>query len=110
MKSLNKMLKKAGWFHFFVWIILPIVAAVILSCCLVSTNVIGADDSFIIIIVGAIIAVINLILFIYRAAKIKYLKKSIMKIAIAAKIGENYIYSSLKDRYGKKIKKLLKWK
>jgi hypothetical protein len=110
MKSLNKMLKKAGWFHFFVWIILPIVAAVILSCCLVSTNVIGADDSFIIIIVGAIIAVINLILFIYKAAKIKYLKKSIMKIAIAAKIGENYIYSSLKDRYGKKIKKLLKWK
>ena len=33
-----------------------------------------------------------------------------MKIATAAKIGEKYIYASLKDRYGKKIKKLLKWK
>lgn len=104
MKSLNKMLKKAGGFHFFVWIILPIVAAIVVP--IVLTGQINNN----IFIIGAIIAVINLSLFIYRAAKIKYLKKSIMKIAIAAKIGENYIYSSLKDRYGKKIKKLLKWK
>ncbi len=104
MKSLNKMLKKAGGFHFFVWIILPIVAAIV--------ALIALPDQIkcVIFVVGAIIAVINLILFIYRSAKIKYLKKSIMKIAIAAKIGENYIYSSLKDQYGKKIKKLLKWK
>ena len=104
MKSLNKMLKKAGGFHFFVWIILPIVAAIVVPI------VLTGQINNIIILIGAIIAVINLILFIYRSAKIKYLKKSIMKIAIAAKIGENYIYSSLKDRYGKKIKKLLKWK
>lgn len=104
MKSLNKMLKKAGGFHFFVWIILPIVAAIVVPI------VLTGQINNIIILIGAIIAVINLILFIYRSAKIKYLKKSIMKIAIAAKIGENYIYSSLKDQYGKKIKKLLKWK
>ena len=104
MKSLNKMLKKAGGFHFFVWIILPIVLVIAVPIAL--TDQINNK----IFIVGAVIAVINLILFIYRAAKIKYLKKSIMKIATAAKIGENYIYSSLKDRYGKKIKKLLKWK
>ena len=104
MKSLNKMLKKAGGFHFFVWIILPIVAAIVVPI------VLTGQINNIIILIGAIIAVINLILFIYRSAKIKYLKKSIMKIATAAKIGENYIYSSLKDRYGKKIKKLLKWK
>ena len=104
IKSLNKMLKKAGGFHFFVWIILPIVAAIVVPI------VLTGQINNIIILIGAIIAVINLILFIYRSAKIKYLKKSIMKIAIAAKIGENYIYSSLKDRYGKKIKKLLKWK
>ncbi|UTC89550.1 hypothetical protein E4N87_02080 [Treponema denticola] len=104
MKSLNKMLKKAGGFHFFVWIILPIVAAIVVP--IVLTGQINNN----IILIGTIIAVINLILFIYRSAKIKYLKKSIMKIATAAKIGENYIYSSLKDRYGKKIKKLLKWK
>ena len=103
MKSLNKMLKKAGGFHFFVWIILPIVAAIVVP--IVLTGQINNN----IILIGAIIAVINLILFIYRSAKIKYLKKSIMKIATAAKIGENCIYSSLKDRYGKKIKKLLKW-
>lgn len=104
MKSLNKMLKKAGGFHFFVWIVLPIAAAIV--------ALIALPDQIkdVIFVVGAIIAIINLILFIYRSAKIKYLKKSIMKIAIAAKIGENYIYSSLKDRYGKKIKKLLKWK
>ena len=104
MKSLNKMLKKAGGFHFFVWIILPIVLVIAVPIAL--TDQIN-DKIF---IIGAIIAVINLILFIYRSAKIKYLKKSIMKIATAAKIGENYIYSSLKDQYGKKIKKLLKWK
>lgn len=104
MKSLNKMLKKAGGFHFFVWIILPIAAAIV--------ALIALPDQIkcVIFVVGAIIAIINLILFIYRSAKIKYLKKSIMKIAIAAKIGEKYIYSSLKDQYGKKIKKLLKWK
>ena len=108
MKSLNKMLKKAGGFHFFVWIILPL--AVVILALIALCN--GYDETICmgIILIGAIIAVINLILFIYRSAKIKYLKKSIMKIAIAAKIGENYIYSSLKDRYGKKIKKLLKWK
>ena len=104
MKSLNKMLKKAGGFHFFVWIILPIVAAIVVPI------VLTGQINNIIILIGAIIAVINLILFIYRSAKIKYLKKSIMKIATAAKIGEKYIYSSLKDQYGKKIKKLLKWK
>ena len=103
-QSLNKMLKKAGGFHFFVWIILPIVAAIVVPI------VLTGQINNIIILIGAIIAVINLILFIYRSAKIKYLKKSIMKIATAAKIGEKYIYSSLKDRYGKKIKKLLKWK
>ena len=109
MKSLNKMLKKAGGFHFFVWIILPIV--IIFLGGIASSNGYIPDDIFCWILVAClIIAVINLSLFIYRAAKIKYLKKSIMKIAIAAKIGENYIYSSLKDRYGKKIKKLLKWK
>ena len=109
MKSLNKMLKKAGGFHFFVWIILPIV--IIFLGGFASSNGYIPDDIFCWILVAClIIAVINLSLFIYRAAKIKYLKKSIMKIAIAAKIGENYIYSSLKDRYGKKIKKLLKWK
>lgn len=99
MKSLNKMLKKAGGFHFFVWIILPMILGVL-------SLFIGIPQ----LVVILILPIINLILFIYRSAKIKYLKKSIMKIAIAAKIGENYIYSSLKDRYGKKIKKLLKWK
>ena len=103
-QSLNKMLKRAGNLHFFVWIILPIVAAIVVPI------VLTGQINNIIILIGAIIAVINLILFIYRSAKIKYLKKSIMKIATAAKIGENYIYSSLKDRYGEKIKKLLKWK
>ncbi|UTC66950.1 MULTISPECIES: hypothetical protein [unclassified Treponema] len=101
MKSLNKVLKKTGFFHFFVWIIIPILAAIGL--------VFWIDGvACIIIIAGVIIAITNLILFIYRSVKIKYLKKSIIKIATAAKIGENYIYSSLKDRYGKKIKKLLK--
>lgn len=99
MKSLNKMLKKAGGFHFFVWIILPVILVVLLLFS-------GLPH----IVVILILPIINLRLFIERSAKIEYLKKSIMKIAIAAKIGENYIYSSLKDRYGKKIKKLLKWK
>ena len=98
-QSLNKMLKKAGGFHFFVWIILPMILGVL--------SLFSSIPELVVIL---ILPIINLILFIYRSAKIKYLKKSIMKIAIAAKIGENYIYSSLKDRYGKKIKKLLKWK
>ncbi|EMB26610.1 hypothetical protein [Treponema denticola] len=98
-QSLNKMLKKAGGFHFFVWIILPMILGVL--------SLFSGIPELVVIL---ILPIINLILFIYRSAKIKYLKKSIMKIAIAAKIGENYIYSSLKDRYGKKIKKLLKWK
>lgn len=98
-QSLNKMLKKAGGFHFFVWIILPMILGVL--------SLFSGIPELVVIL---ILPLINLILFIYRSAKIKYLKKSIMKIAIAAKIGENYIYSSLKDRYGKKIKKLLKWK
>ena len=98
-QSLNKMLKKAGGFHFFVWIILPLILGVL--------SLFSGIPELVVIL---ILPIINLILFIYRSAKIKYLKKSIMKIAIAAKIGENYIYSSLKDRYGKKIKKLLKWK
>ena len=98
MKSLNKMLKKASGFHFFVWIILPMILGVAFLFKIPPLGVI------------LILPIINLRLFIERSAKIKYLKKSIMKIAIAAKIGENYIYSSLKDRYGKKIKKLLKWK
>ena len=98
-QSLNKMLKRAGNLHFFVWIILPMILGVL-------SLFIGIPQ----LVVILILPIINLILFIYRSAKIKYLKKSIMKIAIAAKIGENYIYSSLKDRYGKKIKKLLKWK
>ena len=98
-QSLNKMLKKAGGFHFFVWIILPMILGVL-------SLFTGIPE----LVVILILPIINLILFIYRSAKIKYLKKSIMKIAIAAKIGEKYIYSSLKDRYGKKIKKLLKWK
>ena len=96
-QSLNKMLKKAGGFHFFVWIILPMILGVL-------SLFTGIPE----LVVILILPIINLILFIYRSAKIKYLKKSIMKIAIAAKIGEKYIYSSLKDRYGKKIKKLLK--
>ena len=107
-QSLNKMLKKAGGFHFFVWIILPL--AVVILALIVLCNDYDETICMGIILIGAIIAVINLILFIYRSAKIKYLKKSIMKIATAAKIGEKYIYSSLKDQYGKKIKKLLKWK
>nr|WP_303935222.1 hypothetical protein [Treponema denticola] len=98
MKSLNKMLKKAGGFHFFVWIILPMILGVVFLFMIPYLGVI------------LILPIINLRLFTERSAKIKYLKKSIMKIAIAAKIGENYIYSSLKDQYGKKIKKLLKWK
>lgn len=98
-QSLNKMLKKAGGFHFFVWIILPMILGVL-------SLFTGIPE----LVVILILPIINLILFIYRSAKIKYLKKSIMKIATAAKIGEKYIYSSLKDRYGKKIKKLLKWK
>lgn len=107
MKSLNKMLKKAGFFHFFVWIIIPIVIIVLGGFACLSGDI--TDDIFYaILVVCVIIAVINLSLFIYRSVKIKYLKKSIIKIATAAKIGENYIYSSLKDRYGKKIKKLLK--
>ena len=97
-QSLNKMLKRAGNLHFFVWIILPMILGVAFLFKIPPLGVI------------LILPIINLRLFIERSAKIKYLKKSIMKIAIAAKIGENYIYSSLKDRYGKKIKKLLKWK
>mgnify|MGYP000952528838 CR=1 FL=1 len=107
-QSLNKMLKKAGGLRFFVWIILPL--AVVILALIALCNGYYETICWGIILIGAIIAAINLSLFIYRSAKIKYLKKSIMKIAIAAKIGENYIYSSLKDRYGKKIKKLLKWK
>ena len=106
IKSLNKMLKKAGGLRFFVWIILPL--AVVILALIALCNGYYETICWGIILIGAIIAAINLSLFIYRSAKIKYLKKSIMKIATAAKIGENYIYSSLKDRYGKKIKKLLK--
>ena len=107
-QSLNKMLKRAGNLHFFVWIILPL--AVVIFALIALCNGYYETICWGIILIGAIIAAINLSLFIYRSAKIKYLKKSIMKIATAAKIGEKYIYSSLKDRYGKKIKKLLKWK
>ena len=95
MKSLNKMLKKAGWFHFFVWITLP--SVVVILALIALCNGYYETICWGIILIGAVIAVINLILFIYRSAKIKYLKKSIMKIATAAKIGEKYIYSSLKD-------------
>lgn len=108
MKSLNKMLKKAGWFHFFVWITLP--SVVVILALIAACNDYDHSIYIGIILICAIIVLINSILFAYMSAKIEYLKKSIMKIAIAAKIGENYIYSSLKDRYGKKIKKLLKWK
>lgn len=108
MKSLNKMLKKAGWFHFFVWITLP--SVVVILALIAACNDYDHSIYIGIILICAIIVLINSILFAYMSAKIEYLKKSIMKIAIAAKIGENYIYSSLKDQYGKKIKKLLKWK
>ncbi|UTC93717.1 hypothetical protein E4N85_10980 [Treponema denticola] len=108
MKSLNKMLKKAGWFHFFVWITLP--SVVVILALIAACNNYDHSIYIGIILICAIIVLINSILFAYMSAKIEYLKKSIMKIAIAAKIGENYIYSSLKDQYGKKIKKLLKWK
>lgn len=108
MKSLNKMLKKAGWFHFFVWITLP--SVVVILALIAACNDYDHSIYIGIILICAIIVLINSILFAYMSAKIEYLKKSIMKIAIAAKIGENYIYSSLKVQYGKKIKKLLKWK
>lgn len=108
MKSLNKMLKKAGWFHFFVWITLP--SVVVILALIAVCNDYDHSICIGIILICAIIVLINSILFAYMSVKIEYLKKSIMKIAIAAKIGENYIYSSLKDQYGKKIKKLLKWK
>ena len=55
----------------------------------------------------AVVGIISLMLVVYRLSKLKYLKKAIAKIATAAKIGEDYIYSALKDRYGKNLKKLL---
>ena len=94
--DLNKMYGKVGFAHFFFCVLVPFVAAV---------------PGFVYFpplgIACLIVGVVSLSAFVNRLSKLEYLKKAIAKIATAAKIGEDYIYSALKDRYGKNLKKLL---
>ena len=94
--DLNKMCGKVGFAHFFFCVLVPFAAAVP-----------GFVYFWPLGITCLIVGVVSLSAFVYRLSKLKYLKKAIAKIATAAKIGEDYIYSALKDRYGKNLKKLL---
>jgi len=95
-RDLNKMYAKIGFAHFFFCVLVPFAAAVAGFVCYLPLG-----------ILCLIIGIISLSGFVYRLSKLEYLKKAIAKIATAAKIGEDYIYSALKDRYGKNLKKLL---
>lgn len=94
--DLNTMYAKIGFAHFFFCVLVPFVAAVP-----------GFVYFLPLGIACLIVGIVSLSAFVYRLSKLKYLKKAIAKIATAAKIGEDYIYSALKDRYGKNLKKLL---
>ncbi|EPF31476.1 hypothetical protein HMPREF9194_01822 [Treponema maltophilum ATCC 51939] len=95
-RDLNTMYAKIGFAHFFFCVLIPFAAAVPGFVCFSPLG-----------IACLIVGVVSLSAFVYRLSKLEYLKKAIAKIATAAKIGEDYIYSALKDRYGKNLKKLL---
>lgn len=95
-RDLNTMYAKIGFAHFFFCVLIPFAAAVPGFVCFSPLG-----------IACLIVGVVSLSAFVYRLSKLEYLKKAIAKIATAAKIGEDHIYSALKDRYGKNLKKLL---
>lgn len=104
--DLNKMYGKVGFAHFFFCVLIPFAAAIVVI--IVEDSCFSPNNLFLYAALGCVaVGIISLMLFVYRLSKLKYLKKAIAKIATAAKIGEDYIYSALKDRYGKNLKKLL---
>ena len=109
--DLNKMYGKVGFAHFFFCVLVPFAAAVAVVIIMEYPYFKYSPylhNLFLYAALGCVaVGIISLMLFVYRLSKLKYLKKAIAKIATAAKIGEDYIYSALKDRYGKNLKKLL---
>ena len=104
--DLNKMYGKVGFAHFFFCVLIPFAAAIVVI--IMEDSCFSPNNLFLYAALGCVaVGIISLMLFVYRLSKLKYLKKAIAKIATAAKIGEDYIYSALKDRYGKNLKKLL---
>ena len=109
-RDLNKMYGKVGFAHFFFCVLVPFAAAIVVIIMEYSSFKYRSfpGELFLYVALGcAVVGIISLMLVVYRLSKLKYLKKAIAKIATAAKIGEDYIYSALKDRYGKNLKKLL---
>lgn len=109
-RDLNKMYGKVGFAHFFFCVLVPFAAAIVVIIMEYSSFKYRSfpGELFLYAALGcAVVGIISLMLVVYRLSKLKYLKKAIAKIATAAKIGEDYIYSALKDRYGKNLKKLL---
>jgi len=109
-RDLNKMYAKIGFAHFFFCVLIPFAAAIVVIILKYSyfKYRFFQNKFFLYAALGCVaVGIISLMLFVYRLSKLKYLKKAIAKIATAAKIGEDYIYSALKDRYGKNLKKLL---
>lgn len=105
-RDLNKMYGKVGFAHFFFCVLVPFAAAI--AVIIMEDSCFSPNNLFLYAALGCVaVAIISLMLFVYRLSKLKYLKKAIAKIATAAKIGEDYIYSALKARYGKNLKKLL---
>ena len=105
-KALNKTYRRIGFFHFLFVVIIPLIITVIAFCCIPCFP----DIEELLLYLGIFLlclTIISLILFIHRISRMKHLKAAIAKIVVASKIGEDYIYTALKNRYGKKLKKLL---